>query len=167
MGSSGKPFEILVKDLFQDLVAKDYPSVVVRHDVKLQGRSGQHQIDVYWEFEVGGITHRVAVEARDRSRKAEKDHVFAFAGKVEDLTEQTLGVMVTREGFQSGAMAAAKQHKVWLYEVTTAQVSGQGRRLRLRMNPPLADGTFAEVTRCETLEDVYHDIVECVLRDAQ
>jgi len=38
-------------------------TIVVRHDVRLKGRSGQeYQIDVYWEYKIAGVTHKVAIE---------------------------------------------------------------------------------------------------------
>lgn len=38
---------------------------MVQHDVKIEGVSREHQIDVYWQFTCGTVTYRVAVECKD------------------------------------------------------------------------------------------------------
>jgi hypothetical protein len=40
-------------------------NIDVQHDVELQGKSALHQIDVYWEFEQGGIRYRTIVQCKD------------------------------------------------------------------------------------------------------
>ncbi len=56
-------YERFTQEIYQQLVNTDVVKATqVLHDVKLEGRSGQkHQIDVYWEYEVAGNKHKVAI----------------------------------------------------------------------------------------------------------
>ena len=51
-----REYEIFTQEVYQYLVNNDVvKNTLVQHDVKLMGRSGQeHQIDVYWEYEMSG-----------------------------------------------------------------------------------------------------------------
>jgi len=117
--AKGKEYELLARQVFNHIVNRGRAETIdVQHDVRLRGKSGLlHQIDVHWEIEVGGYKHRVVVEARDRSRRADKDNVLAFAGKVDDLPRGTIGIMVSRKGFQSGAQTLATERRIVLLEL--------------------------------------------------
>ena len=60
-------YERFTQEIYQQLVNLDVVRTTkVQHDVKLEGRSGQkHQIDVYWEYEIAGNKHRVAIECKN------------------------------------------------------------------------------------------------------
>jgi len=62
---SSKGYELLVREIYQQMLDQDQAqNVVVQHNVQKQGRATSHQIDVYWEFCLGGVTHKVAVQAK-------------------------------------------------------------------------------------------------------
>lgn len=63
-------YERFTQEIYQQLVNTDVVKATqVLHDVKLEGRSGQkHQIDVYWEYEVAGNKHKVAIECKNYNR---------------------------------------------------------------------------------------------------
>ena len=89
----------------------------VQHNVKLEGRSGQkHQIDVYWEYEKDGKTHRVAIECKNYSRRISLEKVCAFRGVLDDLDDVS-GIMVSKIGFQKGAKRYAKEFGISLKEL--------------------------------------------------
>ena len=89
----------------------------VQHNVKLEGRSGQkHQIDVYWEYEKDGKTHRVAIECKNYSRRISQEKVCALKGVLDDL-EGVSGIMVSKVGFQKGAKRYAKAFGISLKEL--------------------------------------------------
>ena len=89
----------------------------VRHNVKLEGKSGQkHQIDVYWEYEKGGKTHRVVIECKNYSRRISLEKVCAFKGVLDDLNGVS-GIMVSKVGFQKGAKKYAQQYGISLKEL--------------------------------------------------
>ena len=89
----------------------------VQHNVKLEGRSGQkHQIDVYWEYEKDGKTHRVAIECKNYSRRISLEKVCAFKGVLDDL-DGVSGIMVSKVGFQKGAKKYAAEYGISLKEL--------------------------------------------------
>ncbi len=60
-------YEMLAQEIYQGLIdAQGIETIVVQHNVKLPGNSGQkHQIDVYWEYEIAGVRHKVAIECKN------------------------------------------------------------------------------------------------------
>lgn len=60
-------YEKFTQEVYQELVNTDVvKTTVVQHNVKLKGLSGcDHQIDVYWEYEIAGIKHKVAIECKN------------------------------------------------------------------------------------------------------
>ena len=63
-------YELFTQQIYQQLVNLDVKwKTEVQHNVKLEGRSGQiHQIDVYWEYEIAGNKHRVAIECKNYNK---------------------------------------------------------------------------------------------------
>ncbi|MDQ3713282.1 MAG: hypothetical protein M3388_13830 [Acidobacteriota bacterium] len=59
MKNTGFEYEILVQSIFQEIHNQESArNITVQRDVKLTGKSGiTHQIDVFWEFEIGGIVY--------------------------------------------------------------------------------------------------------------
>ena len=90
--------------MYQELVAADVVKTTnVQHNVKLRGKSGQeHKIDVYWEYEIAGVIHRVAIECKNYKRKISIGAVRDFYGVLSDLNN-VAGIMVTKIGYQEGA----------------------------------------------------------------
>ena len=67
--NTGLPFELINQQIFSILVNQDsVRNIEVRHDVVLQGITTSHQIDVYWEFEMGGITYKTVLQSKDWSK---------------------------------------------------------------------------------------------------
>ena len=62
-------YEKFTQEIYQQLLSTDLgnvKTVEVLHNVKLRGRSGQdHQIDVFWEYEIAGLRHKVAIECKN------------------------------------------------------------------------------------------------------
>jgi len=116
---SGDQYERLTQRVFQYLLGQSHAANVrVEHDVNLSGISGvTYQTDVYWEFQVGGLTHRVVVECKDKGRPVEKATVSSLLGVLADLPGQPRGVIVARSGFQEGAKQLAASRGITLYEL--------------------------------------------------
>ena len=115
-----KEYEIFTREIYQFIVNNDLvKNVTVQHDIKLMGRSGQeHQIDVYWEFEVGGIKNRTAIECKNYSKPVPIGKVRDFKGVLDDLN-CVMGVMVTKVGYQEGAKRYANEWGITLMELRT------------------------------------------------
>jgi hypothetical protein len=106
-------YELFAKNIYEILLKQEgYENVIVQHNVKLRGISGcEHQIDVYWEFKIAGITHKVAVECKNYSSSVSIGKIRDFASVIEDLKD-VKGIMVTKIGYQEGAEKFAKANKI-------------------------------------------------------
>ncbi len=121
MAGTGKSYEQLTQRIFSEFLSQNQVNTVdVQHDVTLQGKTAQHQIDVYWEFELQkGIRYVTVMQCKDWSRPVEQGELIKFKGVLDDLPDQPRGIFVTKTGYQSGAREYAKAHGIKLYELRT------------------------------------------------
>jgi hypothetical protein len=109
---NSKGYELLVREIYQQMLDQGQAlNVAVQHNVQKQGNATSHQIDVYWEFYLGGVTHRVIVQAKKWRNPIRKGDVLTFKGVLEDLPG-TVGIMVTSSFFQRGAIEVAKAARI-------------------------------------------------------
>lgn len=96
-------FERFTQRIYQKLVNNDVlRPTTVQHNVKIKGKSGcEHQIDVYWEYEIAGNMHRVAIECKNYDSFVPVGKVRDFHGVLVDLNNVN-GIMVSRKGYQVG-----------------------------------------------------------------
>jgi len=113
-------FELFTRHIYQKLVNNDVlKPTLVQHNVKLKGKSGcKHQIDVYWEYEIAGNKHCVAIECKNYNSLVPIGKVRDFKGVLDDLNNVN-GIMVSSKGFQVGAKKFAKEHGISLKELRT------------------------------------------------
>jgi hypothetical protein len=137
--NTGKPYERLIQEIYSDILRLEgVNNIEVRHDVSLPGRSGSmHQIDVFWEFELAGIRHKVVIQAKDWSSAVDQGEVLKFAAVLDDIPGQPRGIMVARSGFQSGARTIATSEGIVLYELRAPKDSdfeGRVKRIDIQLN---------------------------------
>ena len=111
-------YEKFTQEIYQELVNADVLKTTdVQHNVKLKGRSGQeHQIDVYWEYEIAGTKHKVAIECKNYNQAVPIGRVRDFFGALYDLVD-VKGIMVTKVGYQKGAKEYASYYGIDLKEL--------------------------------------------------
>lgn len=111
-------YEKFTQEIYQELVNADVlKTTCVQHNVKLKGRSGQeHQIDVYWEYEIAGTKHKVAIECKNYNQAVPIGRVRDFFGALYDLVD-VKGIMVTKVGYQKGAKEYASYYGIDLKEL--------------------------------------------------
>ena len=111
-------YELLVRDLHEALMKSDHvENVKVLHNIKITGRSGaEHQIDVYWEFKVGGVIYKTCIECKNYNSRVKKSAVASFIGTLQDIGNVT-GIFATTVGYQQGAILLAKEYGVRLITV--------------------------------------------------
>lgn len=118
----GTQYEILAQQVYQILLDCEWPgkNICVQHDINLTGSSGQeHQIDVYWEYELAGIKHKVAIECKEYSKPVPIGKVRDFYGVLADLKD-VKGIMIASNGFQKGAIDFALSYGINLKELSTS-----------------------------------------------
>lgn len=115
-------YELFTKDIYQQLVnISVVRTTLVQHNVKLEGRSGhKHQIDLYWEYDIAGNKHRVAIECKNYNTLVPIGKVRDFKGVLDDLNGVN-GIMVTKVGYQDGAKKYAQEYGIDLKELRTPQ----------------------------------------------
>ncbi len=113
-------YEKFAQEIYQGLVDADVVKTTnVKHNVKLVGKSGQaHQIDVYWEYEIAGVKHKVAIECKNYNKAVPVGKVRDFYGVLADLNN-VAGIMVTKVGYQEGAKDYASHYGISLKELRT------------------------------------------------
>lgn len=118
MSKSGEEYEILVKNIYDEILKnEDIDNIKVEHNVKIKGKSTTHQIDVYWEHRIGNSEYRMIIQAKDWKYPVPQKEVLALAKIVEDLPTGTKGVFISRSGYQEGAINVAKVYGIDIYEL--------------------------------------------------
>ena len=105
-------YERFTQEVYQELINARGITTSVKHDVKLIGKSGQkHQIDVYWEYSINGIQHKVAIECKNYKKEIPIGKVRDFYGLLSDLADVS-GIMITKVGYQKGAKKYADYYRI-------------------------------------------------------
>jgi len=91
-----KDLQVKVKEIYEDLGCE------VKEDVQVKGVRTKHKIDVLALFEFAGQKYRIVIECKYWSTKIKKAQVSSLIGILVDIGAEK-GVIVTKEGFQSGA----------------------------------------------------------------
>lgn len=119
MKNTGLPYESLAQKVFSEITNQDSVRTInVLHNVVLEGKTTDHQIDIYWEFEIAGIVYRTIVQAKDWKSKVPQGAMLQFKAILDDLPGQPRGVFVTRTGYQNGAVQVAKANDIILYQLS-------------------------------------------------
>lgn len=108
-------FERFTQRIYQRLMNSEVlKPTLVRHNVKMIGKSGcEHQIDVYCEYEIDGIMHRMAIECKNYNSNVSIGKVREFLSVLQEL-ENVRGTMVTSKGYQKGAKKYADYYGISL-----------------------------------------------------
>lgn len=116
--NDGTELEKHVQQVFSFLLNMKDEGVIVGRDVQITDKFGlSHQVDVYYQFERAGVTHKVAFECKDRGRPIDNGEVAKFYGKLCDAGSISL-VMVSRYGYQKLAIEYAEKHDIMLLKVS-------------------------------------------------
>jgi len=161
--NTGKSFELRVADAYRALGARR-----VEHDKEIAGR----QIDVYVEFDVpGGSIHRIAIEAKERSRPIGIEVVQDFSRVVSDLRRLghvDEGVIVSVHGFTKPARNRAAEERLRLstlndlesFKSEAGRIQASIDELTLRLKPfeELAAKLHPNLMVNEALQELRQDI---------
>lgn len=112
-------YELFAKEIYEYLLKEEGLTISVQHNVELDGKAAKHQIDVYWEFIVAGVKHRVAIECKNYGKNTEVEigHVRNFFGALYDIGDGIRGIMVTKNRYQSGAKKFADYYGIQIKEL--------------------------------------------------
>ncbi|MBK7841059.1 MAG: hypothetical protein QG625_834 [Cyanobacteriota bacterium erpe_2018_sw_39hr_WHONDRS-SW48-000098_B_bin.30] len=117
--SKFKEFEVFVAQTIKGMAELDgLRNIKLLHNVQMTGLSGaSHQIDVYWEFELAGMTWKSVIQAKDWSYRVDFPTFNSFRGVLEDLGNPR-GIMFTRTGYDKGNIdKVAEKHNISLFVI--------------------------------------------------
>jgi hypothetical protein len=121
MANDGKQYELFVANLQQALL--DTENVTTQKNIRVETNKKildnceiERQFDIYWEYELGGLTYKTVIECKDYNSYVSVEKIDAIIGKVKDLPDLK-AVFATKMGYQSGARTKAEQNKIDLLVV--------------------------------------------------
>lgn len=130
MSQESVEYERFVRDVMEALLrAQGLATVKVQHDVQVPGTFRSHQVDVYWEYRLAGVLHRVVINCKRYRSTVEVTDVHTLMGVLADMPG-VRGVVVTTVGFQKGAMEVAQGHGIGLKVIREPLDEDYGDRLR-------------------------------------
>ena len=99
-----KKYEEEIHEYFSN----NYPGASIRHEVRVYGRysKNERQIDILIEDEVAGYPIKIAVDAKNFSRKIDVKCVESFISMLEDIDVHQ-GLLITNKGFSQAAINRA------------------------------------------------------------
>lgn len=141
---AAREYEAFVRDIIEAAARADgVESPRVLHDVRVRGLGRVCQIDVLWEFRLGGMDHRVIFDAKHFAGTVEVGVVNQLQGVLTEFPGAR-GAIVTNVGFQDGAISTAQRAGIGLYVVRPPTEEDLKGRLRV------VEGTI-EILRPELL----------------
>jgi restriction endonuclease len=129
-------YELLTKEIFETLLRDNGATINVQHNVEIQGKAFKHQIDVYWEYQIAGIIHKVAIECKNYDSNVSVAKIRDFYGVLSDIGNVN-GIMVSKNGFQKGAKEFAEYYGINLRELrepTDQDWKGRLKTIQINMN---------------------------------
>ena len=132
--SDGKDYEIFVQRLHQALLHSEQFALqkniqVQRNKRIIDNCSIARYFDLYWEYELAGITYRTVIECKDYASRISVDRIDALIGKIRDIPDLK-PVFATKTGYQRGAKKKAKHNGVDLLIVREQRAEDWQGRIR-------------------------------------
>jgi hypothetical protein len=116
----GKRFERINK-LIQEAF-KDSPSTEILSNYKIETEPGQkNEIDILIVSKLNGFDIKIAIECKDFAKKVPVEKIDAFESKCNRINNINSKVFISSNGYQKGAIAAAKRFGIIL--CTTSKIT--------------------------------------------
>lgn len=114
--STGKDYEIFVQNLQQALINSEelmlQKNIEIERNKKIEDNYGiVREFDLYWEYELAGVTYKTIIECKDYASRVSIDRIDGLIGKIRDIPDLK-PVFATKTGYQSGAELKAKNHNI-------------------------------------------------------
>ncbi len=154
MKNTGESYENFVKSLHEALLHLE--TLGIQKNIKIETRKKitdncgiDREFDLYWEYELGGITYKTVIECKDYNTAVSVEKIDALIGKIKDLPDLK-PVFATKIGYQSGAQKKAEQNKIDLLVVRKSSdsdwVDEQGNPLINKVEVTFHIGKPARIT---------------------
>ncbi|GHD47047.1 Restriction endonuclease [Marinobacter persicus] len=121
MRNDGKAYEEFVGLLHRALLnaeaITEQKNIEIQRNKKIVDSCGvEREFDIYWEYELAGITYKTVVECKDYNSSISLEKIDALIGKIRDIPDLK-PVFATKKGYQSGARSKAEYNKIDLLVV--------------------------------------------------
>ena len=114
----GISYEQMVAELTDQIVG--LKGLVLHRRKVYTGRDSDHEVDISFEYGAGNVALLFVVECKDWSRPVQKRDVQAFLHVIRDIGAHK-GIMVSRSGYQKGAISVAHALPIpWVLPQTSA-----------------------------------------------
>lgn len=162
MSNNGKEYEQFVALLHQALLSSETLTeqniIEVKLNKKIMDSCGvEREFDLYWEYELAGITYKTVIECKDYNKKIPLEKIDALIGKIRDIPD-IRAVFATKQGYQSGAEKKARHNKIDLLIVREQNESDwkdiDGNRYIKEIHINMTIRLPARITKFEPLVDV-------------
>ncbi len=116
MPNPGDQLEDDVQGVYQWILNHRGEGIIVEKKKRLQGHLRPHIVDVYYEFQKAGVTHRVVIECKDHGRPIEPGDLYIFQVVLGEVANggSVIGIMISRHGFSKSVRAHAQAHGIQL-----------------------------------------------------
>lgn len=116
MSNNGRDYEKFVAALHQALFDSEQwlelKNIEIEQNKKITDNFGiDREFDLYWEYELAGITYKTVIECKDYASKVSIEKIDALLGKIRDIPDLK-PIFATKTGYQSGAKTKALKNKV-------------------------------------------------------
>jgi restriction endonuclease len=154
-----RSYQELTEELMRRLGATDgITTLRLEREVPVSGRANDNCIDVLWEVEgVSGERVRLLFECRSYKRRINQQALHSWRSIVDDVSErgvETIGVMVTTTGYQSGAQRVADTYGIVILELrapTARDLANRWRSARIELVCRMPQVTDLTVSATEQL----------------
>lgn len=158
-----RSYQELTEELMRRLGDADgITTLRLERDVPVSGRANDNCIDVLWEVEgTSGERVRLLFECRSYKRRITQQALHSWRSIVDDVSEpgvQTIGVMVTTTGYQSGAQRVADTYGIVILELRAPTERDLANRWR--------SGRIELVSRMPLVTDLTVSATEQIAPDA-
>jgi Restriction endonuclease len=125
MTKKSTAYELLTRNVFEELAKLEgYKTLeITRNKILTSSAGAEHQIDVYFRYEIFGREQELLIECKDYAKPVDKPTFMTFVAVVKDLMRP--GFFVTRKGYDEGNIAIlAKANNIGLYTLDESNKYG-------------------------------------------
>jgi len=110
-------FEVLIQLLFEEILSQEVvDNIDVQHNIILKYKDIEHHIDLYWEFECGGIKYVSILHAKDlKTSPLNKEELLEFKSILNNLPGQPRGIIITNKGYPNEVKEFAEKNDILIY----------------------------------------------------
>jgi hypothetical protein len=120
--NSAREYELFVKLFFEDRLRRELGyDVPILHQAKLHGKNNeQYIVDLYYVLLIAGIKILTIIECKYWTRRVQRRNVNDFRSQLDDLGANK-GIIVSRAGFDEGAIRVAEASGIGLFKLTNEE----------------------------------------------